>query len=124
MVIGTSGGHESGVGYKPKQDNGKRCPGPCAYNHKDYANYFWLYSLGEAERVANSEIEPFEARPYAFGPLPVFSLGRLLIGADYHEETGRLFIMIGKGDYTQDRYAAQPVLLVYKVRKADPSPAP
>ena len=38
LTMGSSGGHNSGIGYKAKQNNGNVCGGPCAYDVNDYYN--------------------------------------------------------------------------------------
>ena len=45
LVIGKSGGHNSGIGYKITQDNGRECGGPCSVKAGDSYNYFWFFSF-------------------------------------------------------------------------------
>lgn len=113
LVIGHSGGHQSGVGYKIKQENGYECGGFCAIDYKDVGNYFWLYSLPSILDVHCGRQPPHTPRPVAFGELPVFSLGKQIVGADFDRESGRLYLLIGGADAGQSRYESQPVLLVY-----------
>ncbi|MCF7980672.1 MAG: hypothetical protein K9K86_01735 [Pseudomonadales bacterium] len=121
LVIGSSGGHISGIGYKITQDNGRKCGGPCAYDHDDYYNYFWLYSLSDIELVRNGSLSPSSIRPIDYGVLPVYD-GRLLgsplmIGASYCDDSSRLYLLFDGVDKTQNKYEPQPALFVYKLSK-------
>jgi hypothetical protein len=115
MVIGSSGGHEGGIGYKIVQDNGNRAGGPAPYLHKDWQNYFWIYDLQDVLPVLEGKATPHDPRPVHYGELPVFAAGGIIQGADFVPATGRLYILIGSADTTQSRYERQPVLLVYSL---------
>ncbi|MEA1050972.1 hypothetical protein U5801_14305 [Lamprobacter modestohalophilus] len=120
LVIGTSSGHESGIGYKIKQDNGNLCGGPCAHDHDDVYNYFWRYDLNDINALRAGTVRPSSLRPAEYDVLPVFN-GRvrgtpLLIGAAFIPETSRLYLLFSSVDGTQSKWERQPVLLVYLLR--------
>jgi hypothetical protein len=119
LVIGTSGGHESKLGYKIEQDNGRRCGGPCAYAHKDYYNYFWRYTLDDALRVRAGVLAPHDPRPVEYGQLGVSSNelrpGYLMSAAAFSPTSGRLYLLFGNADGLQSKYETLPVMLVYSL---------
>lgn len=119
LIVGRSGGHKSGIGYKITQDNGKVCAGPCAYRHDDYYNYFWRYDLKDVGAVREGSAAPHSVRPVEWGELPIFAgeLGRppRIFGGAFVPESSRLYLLIGQLDGTQSRYERSPVLLVYSL---------
>ncbi|WP_200238473.1 hypothetical protein [Lamprobacter modestohalophilus] len=120
LVIGTSSGHESGIGYKIKQDDGRVCGGPCAYAHDDAYNYFWRYDLTDIAAVRAGTASPSSLRPVEYGILPVYN-GRvrgapLLIGAAFSPETSHLYLLFGSVDGTQSEWERQPALLIYSIQ--------
>lgn len=117
LVVGSSGGHKSGVGYKITQENGYRCGGWCANDYRDVGSYFWMYSLEDLLDVHCARREPHDMRPTDFGELPVFTLERGVAGADYDPATGRLYLLMSGADNTQSRYENQPVLLIYQLSR-------
>lgn len=119
IVIGSSGGHYGGIGYKITQDNGKTCPGSCAAESRDYYNYFWRYDLKDTAAVQDGSMSPHEIKPRAYGELPVFS-GKesqtsLITGAAFNPASGRLYLLVSGVDDTQSKFEAQPLLLVYSL---------
>lgn len=62
-VFGSSGGVESGLGYKIDQDDGNLCGGPCARGADDYYNYYWFFDV---EEILSAD-EVHEPRPYDYG---------------------------------------------------------
>lgn len=62
-VFGSSGGVDSGIGYKITQDDGNLCGGYCSYAAADNYNYHWFFDLDEI--LAAGEV--WEPRPYAYG---------------------------------------------------------
>ncbi|GAB5415420.1 MAG: hypothetical protein Cons2KO_30230 [Congregibacter sp.] len=121
LVVGSSGGHASGIGYKITQDNGKLCGGPCARKAGDYYNYFWRYDVSEFE-TDNRGRPAYYARPAEYGQLNLFTgvqkRNHLISGADFNAESERLYLLVNNVDETQNPYERQPVLLVYKLRRA------
>jgi hypothetical protein len=66
IVLGRSGGHESGIGYKIERADGK-CGGPCPYDPADIFNYYWLWDINDFVKVLNGDLLPHEVRPYDYG---------------------------------------------------------
>ncbi|MEA1050979.1 hypothetical protein U5801_14340 [Lamprobacter modestohalophilus] len=126
LVIGTSGGHFSGIGYKITQDNGNRCGGPCAREHDDYYNYFWRYDLNDVAAARSDSRLPGELRPVDYGLMPVFDGQNrgspLIIGAAYVPESSNLYLLFGSVDTTQSHFERQPLLLVYSVERQSKPP--
>lgn len=112
MVLGTSGGHDSGIGYKIVQDNGNKCHGPCAFNHKDYYNYFWLYRTSDIREVLKGKKLPHEVRPEKYGKLDIFTHENQLIGADFNAKTKRLYLLFESVDKSQTSFESLPLLVV------------
>ena len=67
VTIGSSGGHENGIGYKITQDSGKLCAGPCSVVAADNYNYYWLWDVKDFVDVINGKKFPYEMRPYQYG---------------------------------------------------------
>ncbi|SFD90574.1 hypothetical protein SAMN04487869_1015 [Marinobacter sp. DSM 26671] len=119
-VFGTSGGHNSGIGYKITQDNGQQCGGPCPYEASDVYNYFWFYDVNDMISVAQGNKAPHEVRPYEYGEiqLPFQEEGKtpnLVIGASFNHSKNRLFLMLGRADKLQSQYESAPLLLSYSI---------
>lgn len=118
LVVGRSGGHHSGVGYKITQDSGRRCGGYCPFQTADMDNYFWLYDLQDLLPVSEARNPLHDQRPTHFGELPIFAAGSLIAGADFHRKSGKLFLLITDADPLQNRYERQPIILIYSLYKA------
>jgi hypothetical protein len=122
LVIGNSGGHECGIGYKAVQDNGKKCNGPCAFKHKDYYNYFWIFDVNDFVKVQEGQMKPWDLKPAKHGkltmPFAPKNGTKNVIGADFDQVTGRLYIMLENVDKSQSRFEAGAVMLVYEIEPA------
>lgn len=107
-VFGSSGGHNSGIGYKIKQfDQDSNCPGPCANDRFDYYNYYWLFDVNDLLAVKNGELQSHQVRPYEYGEFPVpFQTGggvtsltpsaiRPIRGGDFDKENNILYLVLG-----------------------------
>lgn len=106
-VFGSSGGHNSGLGYKINQDNGQRCSGPCAVKHDDYYNYYWLFNVDDLVAVKNGKKSAHEIRPYDYGIFPApfqtqpdtkskeFMPIRPIRGGDFDHESNTLYLVLG-----------------------------
>lgn len=119
-VFGNSGGHESGIGYKITQDNGRLCGGPCPLEASDIYNHYWLYDVNDMIKVAQGKMEGHQVRPYEYGKmrLPFEDQGdipRLIIGASYNEISNKLYFMLGEADNLQNPYERAPLLLAYSI---------
>ena len=116
LVVGKSGGHNSGIGYKITQDNGRLCGGPCSVKAGDNYNYFWLFDVADFVSVKAGEKQPYQPRPYQFGFFDTVNTSSYIIGADYHKDTGLLYVVYSGEDKYQSQYEAAPVVRVYKIR--------
>jgi hypothetical protein len=128
ITIGSSGGHGPlGIGYKITQGDGAVCGGPCPYDYKDSYNYIWLWNVNDLTRVKNGEMDPSDVRPYEYGELllPFQDSSRgynLVVGADFDETNDLLYVLLGRGDSSQNIYEDAPIMLVYKVDLTRPRP--
>lgn len=108
VIFGISGGHHSEIGYKIKQNNGAVCPGPCAFDHKDYYNFFWVYDpLNSVDKK----------KPTSWGKFNLLKGGgeyaHLIGGADY--SAGKMYFLVRNADTMQSQYEKMPAILVYNV---------
>ena len=110
-VIGSSGGIESGIGYKITQTNGNLCGGYCTFDPDDNYNYYWLYNVDDilsAEQVS-------DPRPYAFGKLslPFDDDGAHgIIGATVDSASNTLYIALSNAGQV-GTYDRPPLILTY-----------
>lgn len=123
LSIGSSGGHQSGIGYKAEQDNGNCCGGPCAYEADDYYNYYWLWDVNDLLAVKNGTMNPYDVRPYAYGVFdapfqhdaytdsPEF---HPVVGGTFDPEAGLLYLTIYDGGAT-GQYSRNPLIAAYKI---------
>lgn len=114
-AIGYSGGHEFGAGYKPMQDTGNVCGGPCSLVADDNYNYYWLYDVNDLVKVKNGEFSPHELRPYEYGifetPLRT-STAHKVSGGTYDAENNLLYLSVVNVD------AVTPVILAFRISGA------
>ena len=122
VTIGSSGGHEFGLGYKATQDTGRLCPGPCSLVAADNYNYYWLWDVNDMLAVKNGDMQPYEIRPYAYGEFSVpFQTDvrngeeeiHYIRGASYDADTGTLYVTINQAD-SRGQYSNNPVIAAYK----------
>lgn len=131
LTIGQSAGHESGIGYKITQPNGRECGGFCAYDHKDRYNYIWLWDLNDLVSSLNGDIEPHQIQPYYYGEIDMpfqessdgsYTQNRI-IGATLTPEE-KLLVVVGSADRLQSRYESLPVVLQFDLFPPDSRPMP
>lgn len=124
MSIGSSGGHNSGIGYKATQNNGNLCGGPCPYDADDVYNYYWLWDLDDLLDVKNGTIEPYEVRPYDSGELTVplqyddyYSAPEFhpIIGGDFDPVSGILYLTLYDGGASGSPYSTNPAVVAYRI---------
>ncbi|MDF1695895.1 MAG: right-handed parallel beta-helix repeat-containing protein, partial [Saprospiraceae bacterium] len=124
LTIGSSGGHQSGIGYKAEQNNGNCCGGPCAYDSDDYYNYYWLWDAQDLLEVKNGTMNAYDVRPYASGIFDApFQVDEYtgndefhpIVGGDFDPETGLLYLTIYDGAPISSPYAKNPVIAAYKI---------
>lgn len=125
MTIGTSGGHEKGIGYKITQDNGYQCGGFCSYDYKDNYNYVWLWDVEDLKKSFDGQIEPSDIKPYYSGRFEVpFEKSKdgsytqnSIIGATLSPKN-ELYVVLGAADKLQSEYEGVPVVLVFDLYKS------
>jgi len=115
-TFGSSGGNESGVGYKIVQDNGRRTGGYSSFAVKDNYHYYWLWDVNDLVRVREGEMKPHDVRPYEYGifPTPFAGSSHRLGGGAFDASTGRIYLTAQGADRQQGRYANPPVVMAYK----------
>lgn len=124
LTIGSSGGHNSGMGYKATQNNGNLCGGPCPYDADDYYNYYWLWDVNDLLAVKNGTLNPSEVRPYSYGIFDApFQIDEYyntpefhpIFGGTYDAQSGLLYLSIYDGAPVNSPYAKNPIIVAYKI---------
>lgn len=124
LTIGSSGGHDSGIGYKATQNNENLCPGPCPYDANDNYNYYWLWDVNDFLEVKNGSRNAHEVRPYAYGvfeaPFQTDAYSKTpefhsIVGGTYDSESGLLYLSIYDGGAVNSRFSRNPVIAAYKI---------
>ncbi|WP_158769081.1 hypothetical protein [Paraglaciecola sp. L1A13] len=115
FVIGKSGGHNSGIGYKITQSNGRKCGGPCSKEAGDSYNYFWLFDVADFLTVKSGTKKPYQILPYQYGFFDTSNSNPYIIGADYSDEDKLLYVVFAREDKVQSQYEDAPIVRVYKV---------
>lgn len=115
FVIGNSGGHKGGIGYKATQDTGKICAGPCALVASDIYNYFWLFNVDDFLKVKSGVSNSYDIQPYQYGIFDQRHVRSQIIAADFQESTNRLFVLYGNEDRSQSKYEPAPLMRVYQL---------
>jgi hypothetical protein len=128
-VIGTSGGHNGGLGYKLQRED-RTCGGPCSYDKDDVYNYYWLWDINDYIKVLNGELLPHEVRPYQYGEFQVpFQFVRdtkepqiwVIGGATFDKINSDLYVSIpGRGKVGNFDYP--PLFLKYHIDVRLPNP--
>jgi hypothetical protein len=107
-VFGSSGGHDTGIGYKILQTDGfSNCPGPCPNSRFDNYSYYWLFDVNDLVAVKKGQMLPHEVRPYEYGKFTVpfqdqdnitskqpFAY-RPIRGGDYDASNKVLYLVLG-----------------------------
>ncbi|MCH7728797.1 MAG: hypothetical protein IH991_20280 [Planctomycetes bacterium] len=116
-TFGSSGGNETGIGYKIVQDNGALSGGYSSRAVKDNYHYYWLWDVNDLTRVRAGKMKAHEVRPYEYGILhtPFASLSQSLGGGTFDPNTGRIYLTAQGADREQGKYANPPVVMAYKV---------
>jgi len=117
VTLGHSGGHAStGVCYKctPIGETAD-CGGYCSVDPDDYDTFYWFYDVDDLAAVREGTLQPWEVRPYAYGPFtPPFPTTELGGGA-YDPAAGLLYLTLQRADTEQGTYANPPVIVVYRI---------
>lgn len=126
-VLGSSGGHASGAGYKIVQDNGYQCGGPCSANHTDYANFYWLYDINDLIKVRTGTLLSHQPRPYDYGVFAApfqneksvtareFQPFRPIRGGVFDAGLGRLYLTLGGSKYMEQ------IIVAYDIKVPGPA---
>ncbi|MEQ3660119.1 MAG: hypothetical protein ABNH21_14310 [Glaciecola sp.] len=117
LVVGSSGGINSGIGYKITQDDGNVCSGQCTYKANDNYNYFWIFDVND---ILNAE-SPWSPRPISYGKWshPYDQAGaHRVIGATFDDVTSRLFISLKEAGRTGE-YDRPPLIISYSVTEKE-----
>jgi len=124
MVLGGSGGHESGVAYGDPPYGGYK--GYYAKDQKDNYPYYWLFDINDFDRVRKGQMKASDIRPYAVGKFSVpFASGTSwnpVSGGSYDESTGTLYLSVYRADSQSG--GNPPVIVTYKVGSSQPRPMP
>lgn len=117
MVLGSSGGHRSGIGYKLQRKNGV-CPGFCSNDPNDSTNYYWLWDLRDWDKVIAGLKKPHEIKPYESGALnTTFNNGKFnpIIGATFDNFNNTILLTLGGADEHAGKYKNPPLILIYSI---------
>ncbi len=118
MTVGSSGGHETGVGYKITQDSGRLCGGYCSVEAADNVNAYWMWDLNDLVAVRSGALQPHEVRPYEYGefeqPFQAGSYINQIGGGSFDAETGTLYLSLLGANNTVGRYANPPIIVAYQ----------
>jgi hypothetical protein len=121
LVIGQSGGHESGVGYKITQNTGRVCGGPCPRDQNDVYHHYWIWDMNELLTVDQNKIMPHEPKPIHYGTIQMpFQPSRGIYdiaGADFDRKHNKLYVLISNADRLQSKYEGAPIMAIFDLLK-------
>jgi hypothetical protein len=112
-VFGSSGGVDSGIGYKITQDDGNLCGGYCSYAAADNYSYYWLFDLDDI--VAAAAVA--DSRPYAYGRWSVpfgDDPGHSIIGGTFDPVERVLYVALSNAGQVST-YDRPPLILTYRL---------
>jgi hypothetical protein len=110
MVVGFSGGHNSGTNY---------LAGHHPNDPDDMNNWYWLFRLSDALKVKTGVIsEPYQVECYESGPIVFRFEGsgsglHVCAGAAFNSSTKLLYISLDRGDNSQGTESSLPLILTY-----------
>ncbi len=123
-VFGSSGGHHSKLGYKIQQKDGRRCPGPCAFDPLDYYNYYWLFNVEDMLAVFAGKKLAYQVRPYQYGkfkiPFDTSQTGdkpqefHRISGGSFDANSSILYLTLKKADNSVKNQPL-PIAVAYQV---------
>ena len=118
-TFGSSGGHQSGAGYKLERSNDQQCPGPCSSDPADNYNYYWLWNVQDLLKVKNGKLAADEVKPYEAGifnvPFQTAEYLNRIGGGSYDAKTGILYLSVLEANNTLGQYANPPVIVGYRI---------
>lgn len=112
VVLGESGMHNSGGGYKITQTNGNLCGGPCPYDPLDSSPYYWLYDLKDVLSASPDDT----LLPYDYGEFNSRYLKKGtngVSGGAYDPESGKLMLLLKSA--TRESNDGSPIVTVYQL---------
>ena len=113
-VFGSSGGVDSGVGYKITQDDGTVCGGYCSYVAADNYSYYWLFDVDDILGATNV----YDPKPYAYGrwdvPFSDNNPAHVIIGATF-DPVGRVLYLALSNAGRLGTYDRPPLILSYLI---------
>lgn len=113
VVVGNTGGVDSGIGYKITQDDGNVCGGYCPYRHDDVSNAYWLFDVNDILAAGR----PHEPRPYAYGAwsVPFDDDGdHAIIGGAFDPDSSTLYLTLSHAGQV-GTYDRPPLVVAYSV---------
>jgi hypothetical protein len=117
LVIGHSGGHKSGIGYKITQNTGKVCGGACPHDQYDIYNYYWIWNMNDLLQVKQNKLKPHQPKPVHYGEITLpFQPSRginEIVGASFDDKQNKLYILIYNADRLQSKYEKAPVMAIF-----------
>lgn len=118
-TFGSSGGHNSGVGYKLQRQDGSECGGYCSVDPEDNYNYYWLWDMRDLLAVKQGRRSASSVGPYESGifdvPFQTDPIVNRIGGASYDEQSGLLYISLLKANNTLGLNSNPPIIVAYKV---------
>lgn len=116
VTVGHTGGHATGVCYKCTPTGATdACGGYCANDVTDYAHAYWLWDIRDLVAVGEGTMNPWEARPYEYGPFPTPFATRELGGGAFDAASGLLYLTVQRADTEQGTYANPPIVVAYRL---------
>lgn len=122
LVVGGSGGHQSGMSYGNPPYGGYK--GHYTNDQYDKYPYYWLFDVNDLEKVRNGQMRPYSVRPYAHGKLAApfqTSIANYVKGGTFDSATGIMYLTIETADNLQGA-GNPPIIVAYKFKTAG-SPA-
>ncbi|QFR38967.1 hypothetical protein A9Q91_01905 [Candidatus Gracilibacteria bacterium 28_42_T64] len=107
-VFGSTGGAESGIGYKVKEEDrinvtpgSGNCAGPCTFDGNDTSNFYWFFDVDDMIAVKSGVMQAHEVRPYSYGEMVVPFERRngslhTIKGGSYDATTQTLYLSLSK----------------------------
>lgn len=116
LVLGGSGGHNSGMSYGTAPYGGYK--GHYTIDQYDNYPYYWLFDVNDFEKVRKGQMKPYSVRPYAVGkfnaPFQTDIVNRVS-GGTFDESTGTMYLSIYQSDNLQGG-GNPPVIVAYKFK--------
>lgn len=112
LVLGKSGGHESGMAYGDPPYGGYK--GHYTIDQYDNYPYYWLYDVNDLEKVKLGTLKPYQVRPYAVGVFKAPFQGstfNAVSGGTFDPASGTMYLTIDRADTLSG--GNPPVIVAY-----------